>query len=51
MTEEPVQRQYVLDAGALIAHERNNPKVGALLKVASRQRIEMVLPSVVLAQA
>jgi len=50
MTEKPVQRRYVLDAGALIAHERNNPKVGALLKVASRQRIEMVLPSVVLAQ-
>jgi ABC-type molybdenum transport system ATPase subunit/photorepair protein PhrA len=50
MTEKPVQRRYVLDAGALIAHERNNPKVGALLKVAARQRIEMVLPSVVLAQ-
>jgi hypothetical protein len=50
MTEKPVQRQYVLDAGALIALERNNPKVGALLKVAARQRIEMVLPSVVLAQ-
>jgi ABC-type molybdenum transport system ATPase subunit/photorepair protein PhrA len=40
----------VLDVGALIAHERNNPKVGALLKVAARQRIEMVLPSLVLAQ-
>jgi predicted nucleic acid-binding protein len=50
MTEKPVQRRYVLDAGALIAHERNNPKVGALLKVAARQRIEIVLPSVVLAQ-
>lgn len=50
MTEKPVQRRYVLDVGALVAHERNNPKVGALLKVAARQRIEMVLPSVVLAQ-
>lgn len=50
MTDQPVPRRYVLDAGALIAHEKNNPKVGALLKVASRQRIEMVLPSVVLAQ-
>jgi hypothetical protein len=40
MTEKPVQRRYVLDARALIAHERNNPKVGALLKVAARQRIE-----------
>lgn len=49
MTDQPVPRWYVLDAGALIAHEKNNPKVGALLKVASRQRIEMVLPSVVLA--
>lgn len=48
--DNPIPRRYVLDAGALIAHERNNPKVGALLKVASRQRIEMVLPSVVLAQ-
>lgn len=50
MIEKPVQRRYVLDAGALIAHERNNPKLGALLKVAARQRIEIVLPSVVLAQ-
>jgi PIN domain nuclease of toxin-antitoxin system len=50
MTEKPVQTQYVLDAGALIAHERNNSKVSALLKVAAQQRIEMVLPSVVLAQ-
>jgi hypothetical protein len=50
MTEEVRHPRYVLDAGALIAHERRNPKVGALIKVASRQRIEMVLPSVVLAQ-
>jgi hypothetical protein len=50
MTEKPVQLRYVLDAGALIAHERGNPKLGALLKVAAQQRIEMVLPSIVLAQ-
>ena len=50
MPESQSQWRYVLDAGALIAHERGNYKVGALLKVASRQRIEMTLPSVILAQ-
>ena len=50
MAEKAVQRQYVLDAGALVAHERRDAKVTALIAVAARHRIEMVLPSVVLAQ-
>lgn len=50
MADPGVQRQYVLDAGALIAHERRDRKVTALLEVAARHRIEMVLPSAVLAQ-
>jgi predicted nucleic acid-binding protein len=50
-TKKPVQRRYVLDAGALIAHERRDPKVTALFEQAASNRVEMVLPSVVLAQA
>jgi predicted nucleic acid-binding protein len=50
MAEKPVLRRYVLDAGALVAHERRDPKVAALIAVAARHRIEMVLPSIVLAQ-
>jgi predicted nucleic acid-binding protein len=50
-TGKPVQRRYVLDAGALIAHERRDPKVAALFEQAANNRVEMVLPSVVLAQA
>jgi hypothetical protein len=36
----------VLDAGALIAHERRDPKVAALMEVAAEHRIEMILPMV-----
>lgn len=50
MAEKAIRRQYVLDAGALVAHERRNGKVAALLQVAAQHRIEMVLPSAVLAQ-
>lgn len=50
MTEKPVQRWYVLDAGALIAYERRDRKVTALVEEAYGSRIEMLLPSVVLAQ-
>jgi predicted nucleic acid-binding protein len=50
MADRGLQRQYVLDAGALIAHERRDRKVTALLEVAAQHRIEMVLPSAVLAQ-
>jgi hypothetical protein len=50
MAEKAVKRQYVLDAGALVAHERRDAKVTALIAVAAQHRIEMVLPSVVLAQ-
>ena len=50
MTDKPVPRQYVLDAGALIAYERRDPKVTALIAEAYGGRIAMVLPSVVLAQ-
>ena len=50
MAEQAVQRQYVLDAGALVAHERRDARVAALIAVAAQHRIEMVLPSVVLAQ-
>ena len=50
MAERAIQRQYILDAGALIAHERRDPKVAALMEVAAAHRIEMVLPSTVLAQ-
>ena len=50
MPEKAVHRQYVLDAGALIGLERQNVKIGALIKTASRHRLEMVVPSPVLAQ-
>lgn len=50
MPDRAIQRQYILDAGALIAHERRDPKVAALMEVAAAHRIEMVLPSTVLAQ-
>jgi predicted nucleic acid-binding protein len=50
MPERVIQRRYVLDAGALIAHERRDPKVTALMQVAAEHRIEMILPSAVLAQ-
>src|SRR5271165_1049268 len=50
MAEKAIHRQYVLDAGALIAQERRNPKVAALMEVAAEHRIEMILPSAVLAQ-
>jgi hypothetical protein len=33
-----------------VAHERRDPKVAALMEIAARNRIEMVLPSTVLAQ-
>lgn len=50
MTEGAIHRQYVLDAGALVAHERRDRKVAALMEIAARHRIEMILPSAVLAQ-
>ncbi|HTR96187.1 MAG TPA: PIN domain-containing protein [Trebonia sp.] len=50
MRNHGAPRRYVLDAGALIAQERGDVKVAAIFKVAAAQRIEMVLPSVVLAQ-
>lgn len=50
MAEKAIHRQYVLDAGALIAHERRDPRVTALIEVAAKHRIEMILPSAVLAQ-
>jgi len=50
MPEKAVHRQCVLDAGALIAYERRDRKVAALMEVAAEHRIEMILPSAVLAQ-
>lgn len=50
MPKQGAPRRYVLDAGALIAQERGDVRVAALFKVAAAQSIEMVLPSVVLAQ-
>lgn len=50
MADKAIHRQYVLDAGALIAHERRDQKVAALMEVAAEHRIEMILPSAVLAQ-
>lgn len=50
MTEKARQRRYVLDAGALIACERRDRKVTALMEMAAVGRIQMVLPSGVLAQ-
>jgi hypothetical protein len=37
MTEGTVRRQYVLDAGALAAHERRDRKVTALMETAARR--------------
>jgi hypothetical protein len=39
-----------LDAGALIAQERRDVRVVVLFEIAAERQIEMVLPSVVLAQ-
>lgn len=50
MPDQTLQRQYVLDAGALLEQERHDRKMVALLEVAARHRIEMILPAVVLAQ-
>lgn len=50
MTEARVRRQYVLDAGALIAYEKRDRRVTVLVEEAFGSRIELVLPSVVLAQ-
>ena len=50
MPEPGLQRQYILDAGALIAFERRDRKVAALFEVAAKHRIVMVLPAAVLAQ-
>jgi predicted nucleic acid-binding protein len=50
MTEGAVRRPFVLDAGALVAHERRDRRVAALMETAARHRIEMILPSAVLAQ-
>ena len=50
MLKESFPRQYVLDAGALIAYEKRDRKVTVLVEEAYGSRIEMVLPSVVLAQ-
>jgi predicted nucleic acid-binding protein len=50
MHNQGAPRQYVLDAGALIAQERRVPRVVVLSEIAAEHRIEMVLPSVVLAQ-
>ena len=50
MPKQGTPRRYVLDAGALIAQERGDVRVAALFKVAAAQQIDMVLPSVVLAQ-
>jgi PIN domain nuclease of toxin-antitoxin system len=50
MSKKATARLYVLDAGALIACERRDPKVTALMEVAAQQRVEMILPSGVLAQ-
>jgi hypothetical protein len=50
MAEVGLQRQYVLDAGALIALERRNSRMFALVEAAAKNRIELILPSAVLAQ-
>jgi predicted nucleic acid-binding protein len=50
MPKQGAPLRYVLDAGALIAQERGDVRVAALFKVAAAQSIEVVLPSVVLAQ-
>jgi predicted nucleic acid-binding protein len=50
MPDRALHRQYVLDAGALIAYERRDRRAAALLELAAKHRIEMILPSGVLAQ-
>jgi predicted nucleic acid-binding protein len=50
MAGKALRRQYILDAGALIAYERRNRRVAALIELAAEHRIEIVLPSAVLAQ-
>jgi hypothetical protein len=50
MSDKALHRQYVLDAGALIAFEKRSRRVAALVKLAAANRIELVLPSAVLAQ-
>ena len=50
MTNQTAPRRYVLDAGALIAQERRDVRVVVLFEIAADHQIEMVLPSVVLAQ-
>jgi predicted nucleic acid-binding protein len=50
MSKQSAPRRYVLDAGALIAQERRDVRVAAIFKVAAAQRVELVLPSAVLAQ-
>ena len=51
MPDPRTARRYVLDAGALIAQERRDVRVVVLFEIAAERQIEMVLPSVVLAQA
>lgn len=50
MTERPVRRPHVLDAGALIAYERRDRKVAGIIKAAAIHRVDIFLPSAVLAQ-
>ena len=50
MRDTALRRQYVLDAGALIAYERRDRRIAALLELAAQHRIEMIVPSAVLAQ-
>jgi hypothetical protein len=50
MPDKALHRQYILDASALIAYEKRSTRVAALVKLAAAHRIELVLPSAVLAQ-
>jgi PIN domain len=50
MPDHVLRRQYILDAGALIAYERRDRRTAALVEMAAKHRIEMILPSAVLAQ-
>lgn len=50
MAGRTLRRQYILDTGALIAYERRSRRVSALIELAAEHRIEIVLPSAVLAQ-
>lgn len=50
MSNHASKPRYVLDAGALIACERRDQNVTALMEIAALKQIDMVLPSVVLAQ-